>query len=89
MIYSQWGCLVEVTAYCGKHKVPGYAFPIMIVRANRSDPEKIAEPKEVKHYFAFSLRADNGINEIEAAIDAAPEINLSPKELKAAIKDAE
>lgn len=89
MIYSRWGCLVEVTAYCGKHKVPGYAFPLMLVRANRSDPDKPAEPKEVKHYFASSLRADNGINEIESAIDAAPEVSIAGKELRAAIADAE
>lgn len=86
MIYSNWGCEVKIIGYLGKHKCPGITAERMLVRAERTDPE--TRKMDIKHYFAFSLRADGGINEIEAAIDAAPELKVVGKELKDAIKDA-
>lgn len=88
MIYSRWGCHVRITGYCGKHQPKGYSGPIVLVQAERRDPEKPDEPSETTFYFAQSLRADDGWKEIDAAVDAAPEIKLNPEELKAALKQA-
>lgn len=82
MIYSNFGCELDITAYCGKHKVKGLPHPVMLVRATRKDDG--AE----RHYFADTLRADGGINAIDAAIDAAPEVALAGAELKRAIEQA-
>lgn len=88
-IYSRLGCLVQITHCLGKQKVEGFSLPVVVVRAIRKDPGKPDDPWDVKCYVAFNgLRADDGMNEIERAVDAAPLLKLSGKELKAAIIDA-
>lgn len=82
MIYSRWGCELELTAYCGKHKLPEFALPLMLVMAKRKDDGKTC------YYFAAFLRADGGLKEIEEAIAALPEVELMPDELQKAVKDA-
>jgi hypothetical protein len=82
MIYSRFGCHLKITGYCGKHQPKGYAAPVMLVRAIREDDQA------TRHYFAHALKADDGLNEIEAAIDAAPEITLTKADLAKAIEQA-
>lgn len=81
-IYSCWGETVEIVAYCGKHQPKGFNFPMMLVQCKYPDGE-------VRYVFATYLRADGGINAIEAAIAAAPEAVLTGAALRAALKQAE
>jgi pentose-5-phosphate-3-epimerase len=82
MIYTRWGSEVRITGYCGKHEVDGYCDRLMLVRAVRQ-----ADQLE-RYYLAVTLKADGGINEVEAAIDAAPAVTLHGSELYDAIQQA-
>jgi hypothetical protein len=82
MIYSRWGSGIRVTGYCGKHQIEGYGTPLMLVRA-----VGVADGQE-RFYLAWTLRADGGIKEVEAAIDAAPEVILDEATLAKAIEQA-
>lgn len=82
-IFTRWGDEVTITAYCGKQQPKWATVPLMLVQV------RYKEDGRERYHFAINFRADNGINEIHAAVDAAPEVTLSPKELKAALKQAE
>ena len=82
VIYSHYGNVIEVTGYCGRHKVKGFPAPIVLVKARRQ------EDRAERYYFAHSLRADDGINVVHAAIDDAPEITLGKADLAKAIEQA-
>ncbi len=83
MIFTRFGCEVELTAYHGKHQPKGFSAPLMLVGV------KYKDDSSTTFKFAHTLKADGGLNEIEAAISALPEIALEGKALKAAIKQAE
>jgi hypothetical protein len=87
-IYSGWGSRIEILAYCGKHKPKGYAVPLVLVFANRTDPDRPELPAEKHYYLASSLRADGGYAEIEAAVAAAPVVELPLSELEKALGQA-
>jgi hypothetical protein len=78
MIYSAWGCKLEIIGYCGKHGRP----PMMLVRAKRGSGE-------IRHYFVYTLRADGGSKEIDATVDAAPEIKMDRQAILLALYEAE
>ncbi len=82
MIYQRFGSPVKIVAYCGKHSCPGFPAPLMLVRVEYLDRA------EISYQFAHTLKADGGIKEIDAAIDAAPEIKLASFALKDALKHA-
>jgi hypothetical protein len=82
-IYQKFGSPITITAYCGKHKAPWSLGPMVLVRV------KYADDGSEGYQFAANLRADGGILEIDAAVDAAPEIKLKRDELAAAIKASE
>jgi ABC-type phosphate/phosphonate transport system substrate-binding protein len=82
MIYSLFGRKLTVTGYCGKHRRKGYAHDMILLRATRQDDGA------TRYYSYFTLRADGGSDEIDAATDAAPVVELTGKELAAAIEQA-
>jgi hypothetical protein len=82
MIYSRWGSGIRITGYCGKHETKSYAHPLILVRTIRDDDQV------TRYYFAWTLKADGGIKEVEAAIDAAPEVTLDKVALAKAIEQA-
>lgn len=84
MIYSQFGTEVQLLAYCGKHKKRDQPAPMMLVKVRYMDADR-----QERHQFVHTLRADGGINEIEAAVDALYETVLTGEMLKAALKEAE
>lgn len=82
-IYNRWGSEVRISAYHGKHKPKWANFPMMLVSVHY-----LAE-NVTGFQFVSALRATDGINEIEAAIDKLPETSLDEKSLKMALKEAE
>lgn len=81
-IFTRWGDAVTVSAYHGKHKTTWCALPLMLITTTYADGKtRFAHP--------ISLRADGGAVEIEAALDAAPEVELDADTLKDALKQAE
>lgn len=82
MIYQRFGLCLTIVGYCGFHQPTGFAAPIMLVKVRYEDDGLEG------FQFPIFLKADGGTKEIEAAIDAAPEIELGPKALKAAIHNA-
>ncbi len=85
-IYTKQGEEVEVVAYHGKHSPISWksVAELVLVSVRRKE-----EPRETFGYFAFALKADGGPQEIDAAIDAAPEVTLDKVALRKAIKEAE
>lgn len=81
-IVDRFGNGVRITAYCGKHEIPGTKAQCVLIRS--VDLEGMEW-----HYFARSLKATGGPQEIDAAVDAAPEITLDAPTLKRAIAQAE
>ncbi len=82
MIYQRFGSPLKIVAYCGKHAVKGFPSPMILVRVDYLDHA------EIDYQFAHTLKADAGIQEIDAAIDAAPEVKLVAFALKDAIAKA-
>jgi hypothetical protein len=61
---------------------------IMLVQANRTDPDKPDDPPaSVLLRVAVPRRWQD--HEIERAFDAVPEVTLSPNELRREIRDAQ
>lgn len=83
MIYQRFGSPLKIVAYCGKHICKGFPAPMILVRVDYLDRA------EIGYQFAHTLRADGGMQEIDAAIDAAPEVKLADFALKDALKLAE
>jgi hypothetical protein len=84
-IFSRWGEEIEILAYCGKHTPEGCKYPMTMVKGRPKGEER------EQYYFAYTLRADGGLTEIETAVDAAPTTDMKrlPKgDLKAAIHQA-
>jgi hypothetical protein len=82
VIYSKFGCELTVTGHCGDHKPKGWQFPVTLLRAVRKDDGA------ARHYLMAYLRADGGIDELEAAAKAAPVVVMPKAELKAALDQA-
>ena len=81
-IFTRWGDEITVSAYCGKHQPKWAGVPLILLKVKyQDDHERFAHP--------VNFKADGGWAEIDAAVDAAPVIELGPKELKAALKEAE
>jgi hypothetical protein len=83
MIYSAYGCELTIIAYCGKHKPPWAVAPLILIQARRIDDDTI------RHYWMHTLKATDGINEIEKTVGAVPEIVMTPQELKTALAEAD
>lgn len=81
MIFSRFGNDVEIVAYCGKHKPPGIASRLVLVKLRYNDGG-------FRYGFATYLRADGGLEEIDAAVDKAPHVTLEGDELEKAIAQA-
>jgi hypothetical protein len=81
MIFSRYGEPVEIVAYCGKHKPSWCSCKLTLVKVRYpGDEERYAHP--------INLKADGGWDEIDKAVDAAPEELLPAKEIKAALEQA-
>lgn len=81
-IFTRWQGKVEIWARCGEHQPEDFVCPVRLVQVKR-------EEGEVRYQFLEFLRADEGMNEIEAAYaDCAREENLSDEALNRAIKQA-
>jgi hypothetical protein len=83
VIVTGFGSEVTITAVCGKHQPKWAAFPLLLVQVRYSDDNSIS------YQYTCNLRAEGGMNAIDAAVDAVPELTLSKKELTAAMKAAE
>ena len=81
MIGTNWDEPIEIIGYCGKHAPEDSILELVLVRCKGESG--------IFHAFARSLVSPGGWNEIDAAVDAAPEITLSPGELKTALREAE
>ncbi len=85
-ICNRWGTPVTITGYCGKPQPKWAGVPLILVSVTYHDDDGTTR---TGYQFVCNLRADGGWQTIDAAVDAAPVVTLSAKELKAAIKDAE
>lgn len=83
MIFSRWGNSLTIIAYCGKHKPKWAAGPLVLVKARFDDDGR------ERFMHTHSMKADGGWQEIDAAVDAAPEVTLTAAELKRALREAE
>jgi hypothetical protein len=84
VIYTTWAEPVEIVAFAGKHPRRGDKLPMLLVRVKR-----LEEPRDEFHAFVHTLRADGSVPEIDAAVDAAPEVVLTARDLRQALKEAE
>lgn len=85
MIYTRWSNTVEITENCGEHQQPGEFegfLMLTLVKVLYKDWGSFG------YQFAESLRADEGSNEIMAAVNSADKRKLSNAELEAAIQKA-
>lgn len=77
---------VEIIAKHGEHKPPYFPHPSQLVSVRYKGE---FGPSAKSFFWRDFLRADDGANEIDAAIAAAPMIELPLADLKAAFKKAE
>lgn len=86
MIFNRWGTRVTINGYCGKVQPKWANVPLMLVRVTYHDDD---QTERGGFQFATNLRADGGFGDIEKAIDAVPEVELTKAEMKAAIAEAD
>lgn len=84
-IYTRMGGIATINRNCGQYHPPylpkGTQLSLVLV-----DILGLGNPR---YKWAETLKADDGWNEIKAAIDAAPRMRLNKKELAAAFREAE
>jgi hypothetical protein len=74
--------MITITANNGEHYSSNYPRLVRLVSATRFDDGAPG------FYLAHGLKADGGINEIDAAIAAAPQITLPLDKARKALRDA-
>lgn len=77
MIYNRWGTKLNIVANCGS-----YATPTGIWSLVKAQP---VGDTVFTFYFAETLRADKGLNEIMLAVSSAPRVKLNKKQLETAL----
>lgn len=87
MIYTRWGSEVEIVATLGEVSHESLVHPATLVRCRYYPNKQMRLPME-KFWFTFALKADNGFQEIEKAVELAPKIELSFTQLENAIQEA-
>lgn len=90
MIFMRWGGSCRIVAKCGDHPLPKprRGKPILtLVKVEELDDDQNPMGK-FRFYFADFLKAYGGWREIYKAIEDAPTLELSGKELKAALREA-
>lgn len=87
-VFNRWGTRVTITGYCGKHQPKWAAASLILLRVTYHHSDE-GGSDEQGYVYATSLKADGGWPTIDAAVDAAPKVELTAKELKAAMKAAE
>lgn len=78
-IFTRFGSEVAIIGDVGEYKTKEFDYPVRLIEV------LYAEDKAKRYLLAHTLRADNGWQEIEAAIQAAPKIKLEAKELRQAL----
>lgn len=73
---------VKIVGRCGNHLPQGWQVTVELVKV------KLAETDEGEYAFISGLWADDGLNEILAAVNQAELITLEGAALEAAIKEA-
>jgi hypothetical protein len=81
-IYTRWGSQVIIVKDHGKVEAPWISSASVRLVTVRF------EDNSLQFYFTIGLRANDGINEIEAATDAAPKAKLNKEELAKAMAEA-
>lgn len=81
MIYSNQGEPMNIIGSIGEHKYRHLITPVTIVQVRYDDGE-------TRYRIAQLLRADNGIAEIDNAVNSVPVLVLSESERKHAIREA-
>lgn len=82
MIYTKFGSPCTILAYAGKYVPRGRNHHLVLVKIRHEDDGSEG------FYHPVFMKADGGAAEIDAAVDAAPEITLTPKEAEAALEQA-
>lgn len=82
-IYTRQGNEIDIVGYCGHHKPPWARTHLVLTKV------RFKEDGSSLHYFATNLVADGGWNEIDEAVDSAPDIELTRNELDHALAEAE
>jgi hypothetical protein len=85
-IWTRWGAEITIVTNCGEHQPKGFKAPSTLVRVRFPGDGDIGPTDGYK--FFHTLRATEGWEEIQTAIDNAPTEELDPTTLKLAIKDA-
>jgi hypothetical protein len=80
-IYDHCGTPVTITGYCGKHRPKWSAANLTLLRVTYHDTGRTG------HVHGVNLRGKP--EAIDAAVDAAPVVELTAAELKAALAEAE
>ena len=86
MIHSRWGSDIKIVARCGQHELPSH-LPMSTVCLTLVKVQY--EEGDEGYKCAETLKATEGWKEIETAMNAAPELTLTGKELKDALRKAE
>lgn len=86
MLYHRFGAELEIVGNCGVQpigdSIHAFTLSLVYVKLNNGSNRN-------KFMWAETLRADNGIDEIQSAIAHAPKMELTGDELTAAIKQAD
>lgn len=82
MLYNRWGDVCEVEADCGLHDVAGFRTAVRLVAVRYVDTDHTA------YVFAHTLRADDGIREVDYFLQRVPRRRLCPSLLERAIRMA-
>jgi hypothetical protein len=84
-IYTKWGDRVEIVENAGRHK-PSWAEESELTLVRLVYPD---DGYRTRFEFAHALRAEGGWPVIEAAVNAAPKLELAGAALVEALKEAE
>lgn len=80
-IYNRWGATISIVANCGQHQPKGFVTSVTLVLVRFEDGKE-------RYQFVEFLKADEGWEEVQAAVSAAPVVNLDKKILRTAIEQA-
>lgn len=81
-IYNRWGDELKIVVNCGEVRPKQLSGPVTLVKVRYGDGA------EDRWQFADFLKADNGWEEIKAAVKSLPVSTISATAMKTAISQA-
>jgi len=82
MLYTRWSDNVTIIENCGTHTVSEFRYPITLVKVHFN------EDGSERYRILETMKADGGWPELDAALSAAPKVELTHRELRRAVKEA-